>query len=127
MSTYDYERCYRAGKSNGNADVLRLLQWPDRPDSVPIPGEVVYMMQHMNNTTSTSVAGIRNHTRRDPILSEVLCYMNSSWPSTCISTALTPYYKRHHERSVESDCILCGSRVLIPTSLCKSVMSGIRV
>ena len=54
---------------------------PDRPDSVPTPGEVVCMMQHMNNTTSTSVADIRNHTRRDPILSDVLCYMNSSWPN----------------------------------------------
>ena len=80
------------------------------------------MMQHMNNTTSTSVADIRNHTRRDPIMSEVLCYMNSSWPSNCISTALTPYYKRQHELSVESDCILWGSRVIIPTSLRKSVL-----
>ena len=80
MSTYDYELCYRAGKSNGNADALSRLPLPDRPDSVPTPGEVVCMMQHMNNTTSTIVADIRNHTRRDPILSEVLCYMNSSWP-----------------------------------------------
>ena len=32
--------------------------------------------------------------RRDPILSEVVCYMNSSWASAGISTALTPYYKR---------------------------------
>ena len=78
-------------------------------------------MQHMNNTTSTSVADIRNHTRREPILSEVLCYMNSSWPSTCISTALTPYYKRQHELSIESYCILWGPRVIIPISLRKSV------
>ena len=47
---------------------------------------------------------------------------NSSWPSNCISTALTPYYKRQHELSVESDCMLWGSRVIIPTSLRKSVL-----
>ena len=79
------------------------------------------MMQHMNNTTSTCVADIINNTRRDPILSEVLCYMNSSWPSAGISTALTPYYKRQHKLRVESDCILWGSRVIIPNSLRKSV------
>ena len=38
MSTYDYELCYRAGKSNGNADALSRLPLPDRPDSVPTPG-----------------------------------------------------------------------------------------
>ena len=54
-----------------------------------------------NNTTSTSVADIRNHTRRDPILSEVVCYMNSSWPPNCVSTALTPNFKRQHQLSVE--------------------------
>ena len=36
MSTYNYELCYRAGKSNGNADALSRLPLPDRPDSVPI-------------------------------------------------------------------------------------------
>ena len=54
MSTYDYELCYRAAKSNGNADALSRLPLPDRPDSVPTLGEVVCMMKHMNNTTSTS-------------------------------------------------------------------------
>ena len=79
---------------------------PDRADYVATHREVVCMLQHMNNTSSSSVADIRNHTRRDPILSEVSCYMNSSLPSPCISSAFTPYYKRQHERSVESDCIL---------------------
>ena len=82
MSTCDYELCYRNGASNGNAHALSRLPLPDRPDSVPTSGEVVCMMQHMNNTTTTSVADIRNHTRRNPILSEVLCCMISSWPST---------------------------------------------
>ena len=78
ISTNDYELCYRAGTANGNADALSRLPLPDRPDSVPTPGEVVCMMQHMNNTTSARVAAIINHTRRGHILSEVLCYMNSS-------------------------------------------------
>ena len=73
MSTYDYELWYRAG----NADALSGLPLPDTPNSVPTPEEVVCMMQHINNITSTSVADLRNHTRRDPILSDVLCYMNS--------------------------------------------------
>ena len=92
MNTYGYELCYRAGKSKGNADTLSRLPLPDRPESLPTPGEVVCMMQQMNNTTSISVADIINHTRRDAILSEVLCYMNSLWPSTCIFMGI----KRHN-------------------------------
>ena len=35
MNTYDCQLCYRAGKSNGNADALSRLPMPDRPDYVP--------------------------------------------------------------------------------------------
>ena len=36
---------------------------------------------------------------------------------------MTPYYKRQHEMSVESDCISWGSRVILPTSLRKSILN----
>ena len=72
MSTHNYELCYHVSKSNANADALA---WLPLPDSVSILGEVVCIVQHMNNIKSTSVSDIRNHTRRDTIPSEVLCYM----------------------------------------------------
>ena len=42
-----------------------------------MPGDVVIVLDHLNQQTTTTEAQIRNHTRRDPTLGKVLQYVHS--------------------------------------------------
>ena len=77
----------------------------------------------MNGTTAM-VNDIRKHTRQDPTLSTVLQYMKTSWPSNrCANNVeLRPYYNRNSELSVQDDCILWGTRVIVPSTLRKNIL-----
>ena len=58
-------------EQEGNADGLSLLPVCDLPENVPIPKDVVGVLNHMNDTTAT-VVDIRKLTRQDTTLSSVL-------------------------------------------------------
>ena len=49
---------------------------------------------------------IKEWTKRDPVLSQVLCYTLEGWPKTANSEELTPYYTKRTELSVDDGCIL---------------------
>ena len=56
---------------------------------------------------------IRNWTRRDTDMSQVLQYIERGWPSTC-DKSLSTYSAKRSELSVFQGCIMWGSRVIIP-------------
>ena len=105
LSSYEYEISYKAGQTNGNADGLSRLPLPVMPDSVPLPGETILLMEHLEGTPGHS-GHIKAWTKRDPVLSQVLRYTLEGWPKTVNSEELTPYYTKRTELSVEDGCIL---------------------
>ena len=64
---------------------------------------------------------IKTHTRDDPILSKVMCYTMSGWPSV-VDPDLVPFKTRRYELCLEQGCILWGTRVIIPMALQKMVL-----
>ncbi|KAK2549295.1 hypothetical protein P5673_030286 [Acropora cervicornis] len=58
-----------AGQTNGNADGLSRLPLPVMPDSVPLPGETILLMEHLEGTPVHS-GHIKAWTKRDPVLSQ---------------------------------------------------------
>lgn len=91
LSAYEYKISYKAGKANGNADGLRRLPLPVMPDSVPLPGETILLMEHLEGTPVHS-GHINECTKRDPVLSQVLRYTLVGWPKTANAEELAPYY-----------------------------------
>ena len=87
LSAYDYTIEHRSGIKNSNADALSRLPMQNTVDEseVKIPGDVVFVLDHLNQQTTTTAAQIRNHTRRDPILAKVLQHVQSGWPRSLIS------------------------------------------
>ena len=122
LAAYDYQLDFRAGIKNSNADALSRLPLPDKPDNVTIPADVVFVLDHIEQNSTTTATQIRNNTRRDPILSKVFQYVQSGWPSESPSTQITPYANRKQELSIDSGCVLWGSRVIIPTRLRNRVL-----
>ena len=122
LSAYEYKISYKAGKSNCNADGLSRLPLPVMPDSVPLPGETILLMEHLKGTPVHS-GHIKEWTKRDPVLSQVLRYTLEGWPKIANSEELTPYYTKRTELSVEDGCILWGTRVIVPPQGRSKVLS----
>ena len=70
LSGYSYELVYRDGPSNGNADALSRLPLPTEIEEVPVPGDIMLVMDHLDNTP-VQVKDIERWTSHDPILSVV--------------------------------------------------------
>ena len=122
LASYEYEISYKAGQTNGNADGLSRLPLPVMPDSVPLPGETILLMENLEGTPVHS-GHIKAWTKRDPVLSQVLRYILEGWPKAVNSEELTPYYTKRTELSVEDGCILWGTRVIVPPQGRSKVLS----
>ena len=110
---YEYELVYRPGSHNGNADSLSRLPLPDTPKTRPVPGNVINLLKHINNTPPDATK-MKLWSERDPVLSRVKQYVLLGWSSTVLDAELQPYYSRRDELSVDAGCLLWGSRLIVP-------------
>jgi len=113
LSAYEYKISYKAGQTNGNAGGLSRLRLPEMPESVPVPGETILLMEHLEGTPVHS-SHIKEWTKRDPVLSQVLRFILEGWPTKNNSEELNPYFTKQSELSVEDGCVLWGARVVVP-------------
>ena len=113
LLAYEYELLYRPGNENGNADGLSRLPVLDVPGSTPVPGDIVHLLETINNSP-VDATKIKLWTARDPVLSQVLRFVPQGWPSELEEEALKPYFIRREELSVHAGCLLWGARVIVP-------------
>ena len=83
------------------------------PNAIPLPGETILLMEHMEGTPVHS-GQIKEWTKRDPVLSQVLRFTLQGWPTTNSSVELNPFFSKKTELSVEDGCVLWGARVVVP-------------
>ena len=112
LSMYDYTISFRKTQDHGNADALSRLPLPEQPDTVPIPAELVLLVDQLNDSPVTAWQ-VQRWTGRDPILSTVVNYVRHGWPVEC-EEEFKPYFNRKEELSVHLGCLLWGARVVIP-------------
>lgn len=87
---------YRKVSHNGNADGLSRLPLPDTVENVPVPTEMIRLLQVIDQTPVHSKQ-ICEWTRTDSVLSQVYSYVQNGFPSKCQDLALTPYLSRKSE------------------------------
>ena len=79
-----------------------------------MPPELVLLAEHLSSSPVTSQQ-IQTHTRSDPVLSQVVEFVKQGWPDMGdLDQAFTPFKKRKSELSVFDNCLLWGSRVVVP-------------
>ncbi len=122
LAGYEYTIVYREGKANANADAMSRLPLPEAPEQVPIPGETILLLEHMDSTLVTS-EDIKQWTRGDPVMSQALRSTLHGWPEQCPSEELRPYWSRRSELSVQDGCLLWGSRVAVPPQGRENIMT----
>lgn len=112
LSAYDYEIEYRKSEDHANCDALSRL--PHEDSTVGSEG-AIYNVSAIDDDFPITAKDIGKATFVDPVLSRVLHFVMSGWPERCDDDTLKPYHSRRHELSCEQDCVLWGSRVVIPT------------
>lgn len=115
LGQYDYELVYRPGRQMGNADSFSRLPLPTK-DFQPPPLEDVLLLEAAPEVP-VDAERIARLTKQDPKLSRVLRWIKHGWPDEKPSEEFQPYYVRRDELSAYRDCILWGSRVVVPPSL----------
>lgn len=117
IAAYEYKWVYRKSRDIGNADALSRLPLRNSDDVSE------YIGFSMLDELPLSAEHIRRETRTDSLLSKVLFYTQSGWPSKVSDDALAPYFVRRHELSVDRECVTWGNRVIVPLSLRDKVLS----
>ena len=117
LSSYDYRIKHRPGLQISHADGLSRLPLPVVDSDTSVLHDVLLIESSDLPVTANEIA---KATRTDSILSRVYNYVVRGWPhSNAIPLDIKPYYPHRSVLSCYRNCLLFGTRVVIPTSLRK--------
>ncbi len=105
---------YRPGKDVGHVDTLSCLPLPQTPATIPVPEDLLLLVEHLDTVSPVTAREIAAWTDKDPVLAHVRRYLLQGWPSHELKAELQPYWKRRDELSVMDKCVLWGTRVMVP-------------
>ena len=109
LSAYQYDIQFRPTGEHCNADSFSHL-----PVVVPepvlhvAPSSVFNLMQVAH--VPVNAGALHKATRMDSLISRVVKYTLTGWPST-VEPELKPYWTKRMELTVEAGCLLWGMRV----------------
>ena len=55
LSAYQFDIVHRKGDLNSNADALSRLPLLDQPTDIPLPGEIVHLMNYLDMAPVTAI------------------------------------------------------------------------
>ena len=121
LSSYDYAIEFRPTKAHANADGLSRLPLQASCNDENMSEVSVFNVSQIN-VLPVSVMQLCKATRADLVLSKVLNFLRSGWPSN-IPDPVKPYFSRRDELSIEEGCVLWGMRVIVPKKLQSEVLN----
>ena len=121
MSMFEYTLKFRNTTAHANADALSRLPLPVEPAVSKLPPELVLLADHLSNSPVTADQ-IRECTRKDPQLAQIVQFVQQGWPSSC-PDLLSSFYEKRMELSLYEGCLLWGNRVVIPTPCRDAVLT----
>ena len=124
LSAYQYNIEFRPTQAHANADGLSRLPLRECSTEGVSPEPRLFNISQIESLPVT-FSRLRDATRRDVLLSKVVTHTKHGWP-TEIQDPLRPYWNRRHELTVEDDCLLWGSRVVVPKKLQEKLFNELR-
>lgn len=131
LSAYDYRLEYRKGTENAPADAMSRLPLSkkviDDVNLLSLMSQPDLMLQlqtelFANKGTPLRAADVERESAYDVRLARVREYVKSGWPASLDNAELMPYFRRRTELSLEGNCLVWGSRIVIPAKLRDEVL-----
>ena len=106
-----------------NADVLSRLPLSITIPEPPQSGDIIHFMANViHNEEPVTAKQIACATTSNPDLSQIkCCVMSGDWAS--LSEGAKSYFIRKDGLSIDADCLLWGSQVVIPPKLRGKIIS----
>lgn len=123
LSSLSYDVVYRKTSDHCNADALSRLPLPITEQTASSDDPVYLFQVAQMSVLPVTAAEIRRATARDPVLSRIYHYTQSSWPQCVDDGPLKPYFNRRLELITHEGILLWGMRVIIPPTFRESVLS----
>ena len=120
LSAYSYTILFRPTQAHGNADGLSRLPVRETQASEGPDAAAVFNVCQLESLP-VQARDLEVATRQDALLSKVLRYTQRGWPQK-IPDALRSYWRKRDELTVEANCLLWGTRVVVPAKLQNKVM-----
>ena len=127
LQAYNFDLIHRSGKLLYTADALSRLPASETCENVPVPADWTNLVLFLDGTPVTS-SMISKETMKDRIMSQVLEFLQKGWPQERLSDPeFTHYARRKSELSAQDNCLLWGTRVVIPPSLQAEIIRELHV
>ena len=95
-----------------HAGVFSRLPLPVQPKEVPTPEELVLLIENLEISPIT-LTQIKNWTDHNPVLATIRKFVQQGWPRS-VNPEFHPFHTRQLELSTQEQCLLWGSRIIIP-------------
>ena len=123
-----FEVQYRKGMEIPLADALsHVTPLPMEEDGIQLPTIAVNVVTVNIPYSSNKLDNICEETRKDSTLTVLKHYINMGWPCErkMVPQELHPYWNFREDLSVKDGLVTKGSRLLIPSTLCRKVLEQI--
>ena len=123
LSSYQYQLQFRSTTKHCNADVCSRFPLKEMTMSGKDEVTEVFFSKFADKPVINHLT-VSKYTNRDPVLSKVKTFIKHGWDRKLRKEReyLRSYFKVKNELSIEYDCILWNSRVVIPEELRKDVL-----
>ncbi|XP_064470141.1 uncharacterized protein K02A2.6-like [Ornithodoros turicata] len=112
LGCYDYDLCYRKGTTNQNADAFSRLPLPSMTVEPYRPGDVLLL--HTVEGPVLTAKPLEKMAQQDPVLSAVHRPLRNGSLHKLRGQGFDQYKIRRRELATEGDCVIRGSRVVVP-------------
>ena len=121
---YDFEIQYRRTENFGQADALSRLisKYPTEEEDAVIAAlsaedHAESCLVDAIRALPVTAAEIKRATMADPILLQVIQFVQSGWPIGPVPKVLQPLFNRRESLCIVNGCLMFGERVVVPEAL----------
>lgn len=115
LGAFSYQIQYRPTLQHANCDGLSRLPLAERPTEKADDTAMFYT--GIPNTLPVTAKEVRQATRKDPLLTEVIRFVEEGWTETVPRDELKIFHRRREELTTHLGILMWGSRVVVPEKL----------
>ena len=125
LQAYGFKLLHTSASLLGNADALSRLPVDDQSDpSILVPADWTHLVEVLGPVTAELIA---RETSKCTVLKKVMSFCHHGWPETLEDDELQSYFPKRSEISIQSNCLLWGTRVIVPSTLRTTLMKELHV